>query len=115
MVANDVLQGFVLGERILDAVDFVPTVENRRPPAPDSGENRPVRRDKDRRGDGLFLQPDGVVELVYYTGPAKFLQCGVRPQLFWRMNNRTPFQPTRRGRIERLRRDCRENLYGSRT
>jgi len=48
------------------------------------------RRDKNRHGDGLILQPGGVVELVDYTRPAEFLQRGMQPQLFWRTNNRMP-------------------------
>jgi hypothetical protein len=91
-------------------VDFVPTVENRRLPAPKASENRAVGRDQNQFGHGLVLQSGGVVELVYYTGPAEFLQRGMQPQLFWGTNNRTPLRPTHRGRIERLRRDCRQIL-----
>ena len=58
-------------------------------------------------------QPGGVVELVYYTGPAEFLQRAMQPQLFWGTNNRMPLQPTHRGRIDRLRRDCRDSCTPS--
>ena len=81
MVANDVLQGFVLSERILDAVDFVEIVEKCRPPAPKASENRPVRRDQNRLGDRLFLQTVGGVELVYYSRPAEFIERAMQLQL----------------------------------
>ncbi len=92
MVADDELQGFILTERILDAVDFVPTVETRCPPAPDTSENRPVCRNEKRLRYGPARQM-GLVELVCYTAPAEFFQRAMQSQLFWGANNRTPLQP----------------------
>src|ERR1700688_102370 len=115
MVADYEMEGFVLTERMLEAVDLAPTIEKRRPPASYASENRSVCRDQNRRGHGLVLQSDGVVELVYYTGQAEFIQRWMQPQLLWRTNYRTPLHPTYLARTERRKRGRSGNLYGSRS
>ncbi|MGB9072505.1 MAG: hypothetical protein WCC22_07510 [Terriglobales bacterium] len=113
MVTDDELQGFVFSERILDAVDFVSMLEQCQSPAPKASENRAIRRDQNRVAEGRVRHPDGLVELAHHTDPVEFIHRSMQPQLFWGTNNRTPLQPTRRGRIERLRRDCGDELYGA--
>src|SRR2546426_11287787 len=115
MVTDDELQGLVLSERILDAVDFVSMLEQCQSPAPKASENHAVRRDENRVAEGRVRHPDGLVELAHHTDPVEFIQRSMQPQLFWGTNNRTPLRPTYRGRIERLRRNCRDNLCGART
>jgi len=100
MVADDELQGFFLTEGIFDAVDFVRIVENCQPPAPKASENRPVRRDQNRLWDGLVLRSGGLVELVYYTGPANFRQRGMQPQLIAGPDHGTPLSPAHHCRVE---------------
>ena len=56
--------------------------------------------------------PGGLVELLYFAGPAEFRQCPMQPELLWVPNHRTPFRSARRGRTERLRRNERSNLNG---
>jgi hypothetical protein len=75
----------------------------------------PFRRDQNWIGNRWVTQPGGFVELVYYAGPADFLQRAMQPQLLRGTNHRTPLHPAHRGRVERLRRDRGENLHGGRT
>src|SRR5664279_2488267 len=62
--------------------------------------------------DGFVIRAASLNSSIY-TGPAEILQRAMQPQLFWETNDRTPLQPTHRGRIGRLRRDWRDNLYGA--
>ena len=89
MVREDELQGFFMTERILDAVEFLLAVENRRPPAPNASKNCPVRGDKNRLGQGLIRQSCGLIKFICYTNPAEFIQRGMQPQLSWETSNRT--------------------------
>ena len=71
----------------------MPTVENRRPPAPKAGENRPVHCDQNWLGYGRVFESDGLVEFPDHTDPIEFIQRSMQPQLFWGTNNRMTVQP----------------------
>jgi hypothetical protein len=82
-----------------ETVNFAPLIEKGHLPTPKSSENRPVCSGQNRLDYGLVRQAIGLVELVYCTGLAELILHAIEPQLFWRINNRTPFQSTHRGPI----------------
>jgi hypothetical protein len=93
MVADDELKRVLLTERVLDAIDFLPTLEQCQPPTPEASENRAVGSDKNWLGHALVFQLSGVVKLIYYTRPAEFIQHAMQPQLFRAANHRTALPP----------------------